>query len=166
LDPFDGGGGVRLDYQSSPSNFLLDSVHVTGNAAGACAGVLFGEGSRLLNSTVSGNQSSTIGGGLCFFGGLDVDNTELLDNSASAEGGAIFAAYGLLTITDSILNRNTGTLGGGVYLEELASLTSSTTAWGIGNDDNSPDDVYLSETSLGFMYDDSGTGFSCDTDCQ
>ena len=55
---------------------------------------------------------------------------------------------------------NTATTGGALWVGSGATVSSETSDWGSGGDNNDPDDLYLSLTGGGVDFGD-GETFSC-----
>lgn len=91
--------------------------------------------------------------GVC--GTLALNHVELAANYAS-EGGALYAGCPM-TITDSIVERNLGDSGGGAFVMAPAVLSSASTSWGEGPEDNTPDDANVA----GISYPSMGPTFTC-----
>jgi predicted outer membrane repeat protein len=92
-------------------------VAVTGNTSGVGAGV-YGVGGRLniIDSTVSGNQASTNGGGVLLISGAtaNITNSTVSGNQASSFGGGVYAEnIATIDIETSTIANNTSTQTGG-----------------------------------------------------
>lgn len=122
------GGGIF-----SERALMLSGMHVTGNfASGRGGGVYLAGGGQIINSTISGNRSST-GGGL-YQRAIDGRAVQILGstvsgNQASSGGGLLVSsdsgtAARLELINSTIVNNNaTSGSGGGVNLSALGSAT-------------------------------------------
>jgi CSLREA domain-containing protein len=72
---------------------------------------------RIVGSTVSGNYSTSPGGGILNDGDgtLVVENTTITDNTTEADGGGIYTTGGDVTIAASTITLNKAHDGGGLY---------------------------------------------------
>ena len=116
-----GGGGLFI---SGRATFHESSV--TGNIAGFGAGVIVGGTSTsllyLYNSTISGNVSSTVGGGVYSYSQAYLVNSTISGNSANGNGGGIYNIGQTWLYNTSIVGNDAshdrnppGGVGGGVY---------------------------------------------------
>ena len=165
------GGGIYCDGCS------LSEVVATGNAAGGGGGVYL-DGGSLSASVVSGNVAIS-GGGLFVLDGI-VEDTAILSNQGLSGGGVWsrdttltrvtlsenravdgggLSVFGEATVADSSVTGNLADRGGGAWLGG-GVLTSLTSDWGTGADENLPDDV-ASETSSEASYG-AAASFTCD----
>ena len=138
----DNGGGVLM----TSAGASLDGCTVEDNTADYGAGVLTEDYASLsiANSDLSSNVG-TYGGGLYVYGSsLSVSSTTLDGNTANYGGGILIHGSGALTISGSTVTTNGATgggNGGGAILFE-GTMQSSSTDWGAGSSDNSPEDIY------------------------
>jgi CSLREA domain-containing protein len=134
-------GSILLDSNASLN--LTNSI-VSDNR-GAVGGIFNRGNLSLINTTVSGNQGSSLGGGVFNTGTLSLTNSTVSGNSASlyrlfnAYGGGIFNT-GTLKITGSTVSNNTAfargvdyrfpdnfpSYGGGIYNSGTVDITGST----------------------------------------
>lgn len=109
-----GGGGIRNDLdltvdRSTISDNVVESSEGEGGGLGGGAGIFNNDAATLVNSTISGNEAGTFGGGVNNFGG-DVTSTNVTFNGNLAPTGANFANSNLgsepgsSTGTSSFLN--------------------------------------------------------------
>jgi CSLREA domain-containing protein len=135
------GGGIRswgVDVtltNSTVSNNRAAGIHSRGGGVH-----ITGSGElRLINSTVSGNTSDHLGGGISIWKGeLTLINSTVSDNTATAsKGGGIFNQDGRLTVADSMVRGNTAARpGGGIStFEGSLTLTNSTVSGNSGGED-------------------------------
>lgn len=112
-----GGGGA---VYAAGGALTLDRVHVLGSTAGTCGGgVQFDAGTHVIRfSTISGNLSSSIGGGVCNSGvsSLTIHNSTISGNTSTSSGGGMANNIGAtLRISNSTVTlNNSGSNGGGV----------------------------------------------------
>jgi predicted outer membrane repeat protein len=110
--------------------------------------------------TCTDNSAAALGGCLKAMGAVTLDNSIVSANRAGW-GGGVHVLDGSVAVTGCSVTTNTAShLGGGAYLDEGASLQSSTTDWGSGTTDNSPDDIYILGAAAPFSYG-AGGAFSC-----
>ncbi|MCP4916457.1 MAG: hypothetical protein GY913_05995 [Proteobacteria bacterium] len=138
----DNGGGVLMTLTGAS----MDGCTVEDNTADYGAGVLTEDYASLTisNSDLSSNVAS-YGGGLYVYGStLTVSSTTLDGNTANYGGGALIHGGGTVTISGSTVTTNGATgggNGGGAILFD-GRMESSSTNWGSGSTDNSPEDIY------------------------
>lgn len=98
------GGGLEVN-----GNATLDHSLVANNETffGDGGGIFLRDGGELalVNSTVSGNVSLGIGGGVASFGTISIRNSTIAFNSA-ADGGGVSASDGSFTARNSIIANN------------------------------------------------------------
>src|SRR6266540_3486475 len=142
------GGGISTFATEGIATATIVSTTVSDNLAGGVstvAGGLFGSGQvTITNSTISGNSSGDIGGGIHAggFSGLSVVNSTISGNSAGTSGGGIYAsASGQVSIVNSTISGNSsGTSGGGIYnLRSSLHLANTTIS---GNSAGSGGGIY------------------------
>jgi hypothetical protein len=127
-------------------------------------------GCRVEGLTVSGNYSGHGGGvanverfvGLCRT--LELTGVVLEGNTA-AEGGGLWADCPVVladsSVTGNYIDPRYGAMamsGGGAWLENEGTLTSTGTDWGSGKTDNAPEDVSVE----GVPFTDLSGSFACD----
>ena len=156
----------------------VSDVVATGNVSSSGGGICMNGGS-LTTSVIAGNDAISGGGVYVFNNGL-VQDTEITANQAvygggvqsggatltrvtlsgnrAVDGGGLYL-YDDTTLQDTTVTGNLADRGGGAWLE-LGVLTSLTSDWGTGADDNVPDDV-ASELSSEASYG-AGASFTCD----
>lgn len=128
------GGGVYAFIDAGPggSRTLLEASTLANNVAGDDGGglclVLNSGGATILNSTITGNQSSDLGGGIyLFYEDISVEFTTITGNSAATSGGGIYTpTTGNTTITNSVIAANTAPTGADVRVDPAnTTLTTS-----------------------------------------
>jgi hypothetical protein len=124
---------------------------IGGNSAGSMYG---GGGGGIINqgnltitsSTISGNSSTTLGGGIHNYGGaLTVAQSTISGNSSTRLGGGVYSRYGL-TVNHSTISGNFSTAGGGGILGFGVALNHSIVAGNTGGGAPTPTDVLGSAT--------------------
>jgi len=107
-DTSTGGGGI---YNESGSTLTLDNSTVSGNRTNGIAGGINNTGRLTLsNSTISGNTASSgSGGGINNYGTLTIRSSTISGNTASSGFGGGIYNYGTLTISSSTVSGNTAT---------------------------------------------------------
>lgn len=159
------GGGV---YAYAGAQLSLIGTEITENIAEIGAGVFMssdgGDASlRLDDCDVRANVAGEAGGGFHVdrVPVFEVSSTRVADNEAP-DGAGFNLTTSDLTLMDSTVSRNlAGSRGGGanLYVDATGgSLVSSTSDWGSGADDNSPDDLYV----FGVGSYDGLESFACD----
>ncbi len=98
-DIIDGNGGGAVYIWGASADIILDNV------------------------IISGNVSTTDGGGVFLYNGrLTIQgNSRVTSNTATLNGGGIFNRRGLLTINNIELDNNLSRQGGGIYLNRSES---------------------------------------------
>jgi hypothetical protein len=104
------GGGLRnLGTLTIENSAIIDNV-VAFEAAAAQGGGIFSSSSgrlKLVNSTVSGNTSSSNGGGISSLGLLTLIHTTIANNkSTGSSGGGLSASEGSVVFWNSIIGGN------------------------------------------------------------
>ncbi len=98
---------------------IFDLSFINSNTGGTGVGFIKNEGTlTLTNSTVSGNRSSDIGGGITntIEGNLTLVNSTISRNSAQEGGGIYNNSSGELTLIHSTISENVASdAGGGIY---------------------------------------------------
>jgi len=109
---------------------ILDGVNVTdGSSPTGFGGAVFAGGTiTMIDSTVSGNTTSSAGGvgGVFAAGSATLTNSAITGNTATATSsyGGLFA-NGSATLTNSSISDNTGTGHGGIFANGNVTLTNS-----------------------------------------
>ncbi len=135
------GGAAYISYSSG----LIQNSTFTGNEAGENGGAINGRSLRIDGCVVSGNTAGTeagttdgTGGGIHFYGGLELTNTIITGNS-SDRGGGIGTDYGggIATIRNTQITGNTATEatidnggGGGGFFYNVSLVIENTTIAG------------------------------------
>jgi len=156
-DADQGGGVLMTDIANSLSN-----ATISGNTADYGAGLLSEEynGNSISEVDFSDNVGA-YGGALYVYGGsMDIDNSTLDNNSGTYGAGILLIQDGDLTLDTCTLTDNTASTNGGGILIYAGDLTSSSTDWGSGSSDNSPEDIYAWVTAE--ENDGNSGSFTCD----
>jgi hypothetical protein len=133
-----GNNASRVINSAGP--LTLNGVTIIGgNTAAAFGGAVYVGGSAtLINSTVSGNTATTVGGvgGMFVNAGMTLTNSTVSGNTAPGQGGLF--ANGNVTLTNSTISGNTATAGvghGGLFANGNVTLTNSTISGNTGTSD-------------------------------
>jgi hypothetical protein len=117
-----GGGIYNQGFLTLEHTTVADNE--TDGATGGAAGIYNESGTLDLNdSTVRGNLTTAIGGGIFSKATLRVLRTTVDGNTADGAGGGILSINGSLTVTASTISRNTSHFFGG----GIASVGSTAT---------------------------------------
>ncbi len=125
--PTPDGAGIANDPGATLE--ITDS-EISGNGALSRGGGIFNAPgatiSLIENSTISGNSSNSLGGGLHSDGDVNaILGTTISGNTAAGFGGGIFNNFGSLTITNSTLSENSAfSAGSGIYNDSSGTLTA------------------------------------------
>ena len=118
------GGGILLDV----GTLNLETVTISGSKAWRGGGI-YSVGSSntltIINSTVSDNESTSAGGGICCAdGALIVENSTFSGNSApNFNGGGIFNYSATVTIANSTFSSNSAlNYGGGIGTQSTGNI--------------------------------------------
>ena len=131
----DGGGVYSL------ATLTMDgSSSIRAGSATRGGGVFCNGATSTLSGRIEGNQATSNGGGVFMFGAVTLGGM-VRGNAAVGLGGGIFASgadarLGLVHDGSVLVENNTATSGGGLYIEEAASMTVSSegcTCSGRGN---------------------------------
>jgi hypothetical protein len=151
-------GGAAM-FEACEASFTR--VSITGNTAAVAGGINTSIGrTRLANVTITGNTAS-IGGGLTSSGSaarVDLTASTITHNSSSnAHGGGIYIE-GVASCTTSTIAANTGN---GVYLVgQNAGYSSTLCDYGDGAQTNTPNDVVPANSATTNNFGAAAT-FSC-----
>jgi hypothetical protein len=126
----DAGSSSRVFNNAINSTVSLNNLVITGGS-GSQGGGIHNYGNLTLSaSTVSGNSSTDIGGGIYCGAGSDLTITEstISDNNALSQyGGGIFAGTGTnLTITNSTISGNSAAWSGAINTYGNTAIIDST----------------------------------------
>ena len=117
------GGGIRIS--SAAAELTVVNSTITGNDSTSGGGIATLGSLTLINSTLSGNSALTHdGGGIHAFGApVTLVNTTVAGNSSQDYGGGIYQAGSTLTIVNSTFSGNSALsgAGGGVYTYSTAT---------------------------------------------
>jgi CSLREA domain-containing protein len=126
----DANGIDRVVHVLASGKATLSGLWITGGSNVSGAGIRNSGGTlTLTNSTVSGNQTSTDGGGIynANSGTAIVTKSTVSGNSAVNLGGGILNENGTFRLRNSRVNGNeAGDLGGGISNSDTLTLTKST----------------------------------------
>ncbi len=154
-DDFAEGGGI-----DSYGPLTLSRVNVTNNSAFFTGGGIFTrDRTSITSSTIGGNTSGNVGGGILVIFGDEVTltNTTVTENTAGASGGGI-ENQGTILLQSTTITANTASAGGGGGFHSFGGTQS------VGNTiiaHNTPDDCGLATqyppASFGHNLDSDGT---------
>ncbi len=123
LTAVSGNNTLRVFFVHFGANLTLNNLTVTGGSGFNGAGI-FNQGSLTIsNSTISGNNTPTLGGGIVTSNSLMINNSTITNNSAGGNGGGIYIVGGTVTITDSTISGNSSTTGDGGGITNNGTLT-------------------------------------------
>ncbi|MFH1467003.1 MAG: MopE-related protein [Pseudomonadota bacterium] len=154
------GGGIVLIWATSWSGGAIEA-----NDSGYSGGGIVGIGSAtyplvMSDFTCTANSADTLGGCVHATDEVTITGATITDNAAGW-GGGLYLDGATLDIVSSTVTANTAShLGGGAYVETGSSLTSTSTDWGTGSDENDPDDVYLESAATPYTFG-AGATFTC-----
>ena len=122
------GGGI---YNSNSGNATINNSTISGNFSATVGGGIFNSGTATITrSTITGNSAFTRGGGIYNFNGTATITSSTLSGNSALNGGGIYnTSNGTATVTSSTLSGNTaryGDGGGGIFNSGTATITSST----------------------------------------
>lgn len=134
----DASQNSRVMKTANQTSVTLTNLTLTGGNASDGGAIYGGEGVEItmVDSTVTGNESSGFGGGLYVYGhgsSVNIVNSEFSNNVAGTDGGAIYLSQeggNTLTLTNSRIVNNVATNdeGGGIWsagYDDVISLTDS-----------------------------------------
>lgn len=159
------GGGI---YASAGAQLALVQTTIAGNVGGIGGGLAMqsnGAGSlAMTDCTIAENASDEFGAGMVLVGVpmAEITSTTIADN-ASLDGGGLAVVDSIVTLTDSTVLRNsaTGNGGGLLLVTGTGVVTSIDGDWGVGADDNTPQDVAIPGVGTWSSYG-AGASFVCD----
>ena len=113
------GGGVYLgNCDTTITDSTITSNHVKGTTANGGGGIYAGGGTANISGTeISGNTSTTNGGGISGDANMTLNDVTIKDNHAdNGRGGGIYTGNsGTLEINGGEISQNSANLGGGVF---------------------------------------------------
>ncbi|MCA9880937.1 MAG: right-handed parallel beta-helix repeat-containing protein, partial [Thermomicrobiales bacterium] len=124
---------VHFTKNGTQDTLRLTGLRVTGARYGASGGGLYlGEGLkvRVTNCAITGNKADASGGGIWSRADLRLENSTVTDNESGTvgiNGGGIALYAGRSVITDCVIANNTShSYGGGLYLQGAAAEVTVT----------------------------------------
>jgi hypothetical protein len=139
------GGGIAV----SGGNMLIENSSIANNqsnSASQLGGGLYLTSYagvttvNIINSTISGNSSTSNGGGVVLYSSPDSDltvnviNTTIINNTSGSGGGGIFNDEGSLTLTASVISGNTAnTVGNNIESVDGTVTSSNYNLFGFNN---------------------------------
>jgi hypothetical protein len=159
------GGGV---YSYVGAHLVLVDTTIAGNVGEIGGGLAMqsnGSGSlSMTGCTITDNISDELGAGMVLVGVpmAAIASTSIVDN-AGYDGGGLAIDGSTLSLTDSAVLRNTAVgVGGGLLLFAGTGVVGSIDGdWGVGIDDNAPQDVAIPGVGTWSSYG-AGASFVCD----
>lgn len=121
------GGGIF-----SVGTVTSDYSTISGNQSTSSGGGIHTPAGavHLYGSTVSGNTSAASGGGVASQGALTATNSVIAGNDAGANGGGLYTVSGPLTLTACSLDANQAAdLGGAASVRDFGALTSTSSTF-------------------------------------
>jgi predicted outer membrane repeat protein len=123
-----GGGAGINNYLGSAT--VMNCV-ISGNSANEIGGGINSGGAATVTVTVSGstisnNQATNHGGGICNDGTIVIAGTTISSNTASLTGGGISNSGTASVTEDSLLTSNSAAYGGGIYTQGTGIVTGTT----------------------------------------
>jgi CSLREA domain-containing protein len=117
-----GGATLALEHLTVSDGFADASSPLNARGAGVnnTGGTL-----RITNSTISGNRTTDLGGGVATEsqgGTVNVTNSTFSDNSAQS-GGGLYSLATTTTVTNSTFSGNSAPAGAGIFNSNLSTLT-------------------------------------------
>jgi hypothetical protein len=111
-----GSSTSRVFTTSSPATVEIIALTISNGFANIGGGIFNTGTLTLTESTVSGNSSSDVGGGIINFGGtLTLLNSTVHENTSQTDaGGGIFNNSGTVTLSDSTIRANNAEFGAGI----------------------------------------------------
>ena len=172
------GGAIRNSGNLTLTNVAVSGNRVTLSSVGAGGGIFNGNNLTIINSTINGNSVTPAGaqggGGIySIVGVLKVINSTISGNSSSTGGGGIYNANGGVTLTNVTVSNNRCNSddsgfesGGGLLLSGGSATLSNTIVAGnfqgssgsISNDFST--DAIVSSSSFNVIGQFSSSGFS------
>jgi parallel beta-helix repeat protein len=140
------GGGLYSDR----GRLEVTNCTISGNTARQDGGAFYSVGvpSQIESNIVMGNSAQRSGGGIFFDTALRINNNLITDNLAQY-GGGIYCLSSSSKMYNNTIVRNlaTGYGGGGIYCGDSSPSVVNTILW-----NNSPDEIYLKESSFTATY--------------
>jgi len=126
-----GSAGSGAGIFSNNATVALSNSEVSGNSSSSYGGGIFNSSNgslSLTSSSVSGNMSSNHGGGVFNSGNISLTTSTVSDNTSSTSGGGIYNAYGATTtLANSTVSGNSANTGTGRGGGILNSASTITT---------------------------------------
>ncbi|MFH1463196.1 MAG: putative metal-binding motif-containing protein [Pseudomonadota bacterium] len=158
-----GGGGA---YFSSGTTAITDSTFSSNQAYRGGGLMVYGGSATITSSEIDTNAAWSRGAGLyAYSSDVSLSYSMVHDNTASYYGAGLFlynatvACYGSTSTTAGVYH-NTAYWGGGAYVSDYGTLTSSVCDWGSSTSDNSPNDVVGNYSTSTWSYG-ADASFTC-----
>ncbi|MGB0563780.1 MAG: CHAT domain-containing protein [Spirulinaceae cyanobacterium] len=127
----DGGGGDRIfNFQVGANTATIQNItlqNASSTGLGGAIRFLGNDKLTIANTTITGNSSGILGGGIYGQNGMvKIKDSIITNNSATGEGGGVHGRSGI-TLENSLVSNNTsGGKGGGVSSDGNAIINNST----------------------------------------
>ncbi|MCD4665530.1 MAG: right-handed parallel beta-helix repeat-containing protein, partial [Bacteroidales bacterium] len=147
-----GGAGVYCNSYSSPT---LSNLIVTGNTTSSVGGGIFCNGSEpIINRvTITNNSADFRGGGICIFGDSPLITNVIISGNSSESGGGLFCdVYSTPNIKNVIISENVAQEGGGVFCNYSSPLFVNTIICGNSITDGLGGGIYCCDESNPSMF--------------
>ncbi|MEX1363654.1 MAG: right-handed parallel beta-helix repeat-containing protein [Nannocystaceae bacterium] len=158
------GAGV---YTFSGAQLSLTGSTIADNLGEIGGGLMFQGSSLTIDAcTFADNIAGEVGGGMVVFGmpSVQIDATSIIDNQ-SLDGGGLAVEAATFTLQDCTIERNTASGSGGglmMFFGSPGTVSSASSDWGSGADDNLPHDVFIGGAGSFSGYGAAAT-FSCNS---
>jgi len=131
-----GNGTNRIFYIDSGADVTISDLTITNGSSDFGGGIFNGGSGTALtieNSTISGSNASSHGGGIYnLFGSVTLDNSIVSGNSAVEDGGGIYS-WGDTTVDNSTISDNSASNnGGGILIIGSLTIQNGSTIGGAG----------------------------------
>jgi hypothetical protein len=141
----DYGGGLYSDC----GMLRVKNCTISGNSARQDGGAFYSVRvtSEIESNIIMGNSAQRYGGGIFFNTTLQINNNLITDNSALYGGGIYCSSTSSKMFNNTIVANLATGYGGGIYCGDSSPSVVNTILW-----NNSPDEIYLKESSFNATY--------------
>jgi hypothetical protein len=144
------GGGGGVNSQGAASLIAMNTTISGNSASGLGGGLAANSTATLTNCTISGNTAGTGGGILEYVSTMTLTNCTVTDNHATDDAG-IYMRFGSLQLSDSTVSANTANAVGGIGNPKTSgSLTIKNTIVSGNSATTGPDIVGTINTDNGY----------------
>jgi len=139
------GGGLYSDR----GMVRVKNCTLSGNTARQDGGAIYSVRvtSQIESNIIMGNSAQRYGGGIFFDTSLRINNNLITDNSAQYGGGIYCLSTSYEMINNTIVGNLATGYGGGIYCDNSSPSVVNIILW-----NNSPDEIYLKESSITATY--------------